>query len=448
MSSVPTVQLTGDALSGVHIDGDTHRRAVAALPQAVRLGRVRSKTRRNVVHLADFVDLAAAEPPARVDYYTKAAASLTRMYLNDQYGCCVVSGKAHSFGVWSGNDSDSGGVVTGSDQEILSQYRKWCGHLGNDSGCIIDEVLTRILNEGMVLNGKTHRIDGFASVDHTNKKLVQVALLLTGSATIGINLPSAWANSDVWDVTNSRIVGGHDVSVVGYDERGVYVSSWGRVYLMTWAAFLSTRWVEEMYVVLSDVWYGPDKMSPAGLDVAGLKAALDRFKSGGIPDWEPTPVIPPAPPAPVPPPAPRTFSGTATLTGRVPLLGSMTMTGPVVLTEGNPASAALAPAGLGLPAWLVPLLLKYGEVVVPIVYRGLLAGKPWPQILQEVLAAVLAAGPHPAAAAIDPARVNVLGLTVHLLQLAAHVRAGNYEAVVADLLAIAADLGIDLKGLN
>lgn len=441
MSSVPTVTLTGEALLGVALDGEAHRRAVAQLPQAVKLGRVRAKSRRNVVHLADFVDLAAADPPPAADYYTKAAASLTRMYLNDQLGCCVVSGKAHSFGVWSANDSDSGGVIQATDQEVLSQYRRWCGHLGNDSGCIIDEVLTRILNEGMVLGGKTYRIDGFAAVDHTSKKLVQVALLLTGSATIGINLPAAWTNSDVWDVTNSRIVGGHDVSVVGYDERGVYVSSWGRVYLMTWAAFLSTRWVEEMYVVLSDVWYGPDRMSPAGLDAAALKAALDRFKSGGIPDWvPPAPEPPVVPPAPVPPPAPAfpNYAGTVTL--RLPVFGSIS--GTVTL---SPVGAAAA-LPHGLDGWL-KVAAAAGQLLLDVGARN------WGAVVGDLIQLARAVGIDlPFAAGLHAAtpelRVPYWKLALDVWKLVSDFRGGDYAAIPGDLAQIAADLGIDLPGVG
>lgn len=308
--TVPSVLLTGDALTGVHADGEPYRRAVAALPQTVRLGRVRSRRLRTPLHLADFVDFAAADPPPSKDWYTKAALSIARMYLNDRLGDCVVAGKAHAFGVWSANDPDSGGTIVGTDAEISSQYRQWCGHLGNDSGCVIDEVLNAILRTGMVLGGKTYRIDGFCGVDWTNKKLAQVALLLTGATTIGINLPEAWTNSSIWDVTNSRIVGGHDVTPCGYDEKGVYVSSWGRIYLITWAAFLQTRWVEEMWVMLSDTWYGPDKVSPAGLNAERLKEKFDTFKQGGVPDWEPVPVpppLPPVPPQPPEPPVPQTF---------------------------------------------------------------------------------------------------------------------------------------------
>ncbi len=409
--TVPTVTLTDDALYGVHADGPAYAKAVANLPIQVKLGRVRSKTLRTPLFLGDFVDLRAADPPPVKDWYTKAAPSLARMYLNDQYGDCVVAGKAHAFGVWSANDEDSGGTVVGTDQEILSQYRKWCGHLGNDSGCIIDEVLTRVLNEGMVLGGKTYRIDGFAKVDNTNRKLVQVALLLTGAATIGIDLPSAWTNSAVWDVTSSKIVGGHDVTPCGYDETGVYVSSWGRIYRMTWPAFLSTRWVGELWVMLSPTWYGPDKRSPAGLDVEGLKRAMDLFRSGGVPDWEPTvpppgpppPVVPPVPPSPpsppsppppVPPVPPMHETLKVTLRGDFPA-GAFGGTRPVTITgTAAPASAAWDQAGDGLSAGAVD----------------------WFAVVQDVMAVVAAA--------------------------AAAKQTGDWNPVVAAVKKLLADLGV------
>src|SRR4029079_13803126 len=50
----------------------------------------------------------AAPPPAKVDWYTKAKASIDRVYLNDQYGDCVIAGKYHQVGVWSANDNTQG----------------------------------------------------------------------------------------------------------------------------------------------------------------------------------------------------------------------------------------------------------------------------------------------------------------------------------------------------
>lgn len=280
------IQLSGDAVYGV---GPRAMMATAAaLPMTVRLGRLPGEARpRSALPFGQYWDPAAmaAPPPASINRRDKAAASMARMYLNDRYGCCVISGKAHNLGLWSANDEDSGGVVLATDAEIQSQYFGICGP--GDNGCVITRVLDVMRDRGFVAGGKTYKIDGYVSVDWSNKLKVQVAQVVFGASSIGFDLPEEWLNAAVWKPTNSRIVGGHDVSPIDYDEQGVYVASWGRIYLFTWDAFLSRKWISEYFAMLAPLWYGSDQLAPNGVNVAKLKADLDQFKGGGVPDLEP-----------------------------------------------------------------------------------------------------------------------------------------------------------------
>ena len=297
MSDVPTITLSGPGAAGVSVAED-HAALIRALSPTVRLGCLppRPLMARYLVWLDDhFEPSRAPAPPASTNWRAAAAVPLARMYCNDRLGCCVMAGKAHNLGVWSANDPDSGGTVEATDDEIESQYRSVCGP--NDQGCVITDVLGYLMRTGFQASGQRYRLDGYCAVDHTNQLLVKTLQAIGGAASIGINLPADWTRSDVWDVTSSKILGGHDVSVLDFDATGVYVSSWGRIYLVTWRAFLSTRWVREYYYQLSPLWYGPDEMAPSGFDAAQLKQALEVFRRGGIPDY-------PAPDGPSPGPAP------------------------------------------------------------------------------------------------------------------------------------------------
>lgn len=226
---------------------------------------------------------ATATPPDDCDYSAKAMASIARMYKNDQYGDCVVAGKGHQFGIWTGNDS--GTVALATDTEIVNQYHQWCG--AGDNGCNISDVLDRIKAGGMVLGGKTYHIDGYVSVDNTNKALVMVAHYLFGTLTLGIDLPSAWANAPeggLWDVTNTGIVGGHDVCSVAYTSaKGVTIATWAGLRTITWPAFTSRKWITELYAELSPSWYGDDRLAPMGIDAAALQADLALIANGQVP---------------------------------------------------------------------------------------------------------------------------------------------------------------------
>lgn len=291
--SVPTITLTDDALHGI----GPFVASFASVPQTVKLGRKPPTVEiRKALHLSAYLDLAAITLPETVDYHTKSSASLSRMYLNDQYGDCVIAGKYHTVGVWSGNDGPA--TVVGTDAEVLASYHAICG--AGDNGCVITEVLDAMKSGGLPFNGVRHGIDGYVAVDWTNREMVKAALYLFGNITLGINLPSAWTSASTWDVTTSGIVGGHDVAAVGYRFDGVVISSWGKLFVITWAAFTSRKWLEEAWVLLGPDWYGSDKVSPSGVNVAALQADLAAIGQGKIPTVDPTPTPTPTPVGPFP----------------------------------------------------------------------------------------------------------------------------------------------------
>lgn len=329
--------------------------------RVVKLGRIPSSPPPQAPRLARYLRAAGPPPPPTVDYGSKAKTAIARMYCNDQLGCCVISGKMHQLGLWSGNDKDSGGVVLADDDEVRQQYRSICGP--GDRGCIITDVLDSFQRNGLKAGGKTYTIDGYVVVDPRNKTELQVALLLFGSLTFGIDLPSEWANAPeggLWDVTRSGIVGGHDVCGFGYDDKGVQIATWGGVRTITWAALASGRWVTEAYAQLAPLWYGADKMSPANVDVEALKRDLDILKNGGVPDLPPltppTPIppVPPIPPTPLPPfPSPNDIL--SIITSLLKVLGPLAL--PMI-------EAWLST--LHLPVWLLPLL----EAVISVLLGG------------------------------------------------------------------------------
>lgn len=287
---MPQYLLTDEAITGLTPDG-TMRHSFAALPIRVMLGCVLPAVQRaNALRLSDFVNPAALNLPPSTNYADKAMVSLNRMYLNDKMGCCVISGKYHNVGLWSGNDTDT--VIVGTDQEVYQNYLKLKAGPG-DSGCIITRVLDYMRTTGLPFNGAIHKIDGYVSFDWTNKQLVQAAQYLFGATTIGIRLPQEWLSKAVWDVTNSPIVGGHDVSPVDYREDGVIVSSWGRLYRMTWNAFLSQRYTMEAYAMLAPSWYNSDLLAPNKVNTSKLREALSKVGQGSLPDIDVTP--PPTP---------------------------------------------------------------------------------------------------------------------------------------------------------
>ena len=275
------ITLCGSALTGIDPGMPGHMAAVASLPQTVCLGRTRPKARPQALRLSSYSP-SLLTVPGSTNWRAKAGASIARMYLNDIYGDCVFASKAHWLGITSANDSDSGGTILATDAEIKQQYFDYTG--GSDSGAVITDVLDIMKAKGFLAGGKLWKIDGYVSVDWTRKDLTQAAQAIFGPSCIGINLPQAWTQNAVWDVTNTPIVGDHDVAPIDFDASGVYVASWGRVYLITWNAWLSTRWLEEYYALLGPEWYNADGLAPSGIDVTTLKLDLTKLSGGILPD--------------------------------------------------------------------------------------------------------------------------------------------------------------------
>lgn len=320
-----TFQLSGAGLTGLMVSG-AHAAAVENLPDVVCLGRQKPDPHQAAIRLEAHVNALKVTPPPRVDYFTKAAVSIARMYLNNQLGDCVFAGHGHRVGVWSANDPDSAGgqVIVGTDAEIRSQYLAVCGP--GDNGCNIQTTLNYLQRTGILLGGQRYKIRGYARFDPRSKELWQIAIMLGGALDIGFNLPGSWMSSAVWDTSNAgRIVGGHDVAPCGYGpmpnsdgtlppsvrgvetakitaltDEGVILASWGRLYLMTWAAATSGRYVDEAYLVVPEtLWTGADKMSPGGASLDQLLAAMDVLKNGGVPELpevKPPPDVDPDPP--------------------------------------------------------------------------------------------------------------------------------------------------------
>jgi hypothetical protein len=373
------------------------------LGQNLRLGRIVPKSKPLTLKLKSYLLEGVAAPPESVDYFTKAMPSLREMLGNDRWGNCVIAGELHALGGYSANDKDSGGIRIANTEETVAQYKAICGP--GDNGCVITHVLDHHVSKGLRIGSEVHKIDGYLAIDNTNKIEVQIALYLFGPLSIGLLLPSSWMNSsdgDIWDTTNWPIIGGHEVVAMGYDAQGVTISTWGGLRKITWAAFTSSRWLDEVYLKLAPLWYGPDKIAPNQVDVEKLKSDLQKFKDGILPSVEPTPTpppVPPTPPTPPTPPKPQELTGVGKAVAAYKDFFGRSQTMELELTQLDlqvlqkqqyrlpVASHADALEGLQFD-WA--LVLKIATAAVTTVISDLQAGKTPAQIIENTIAAVLA----------------------------------------------------------
>lgn len=260
----------------------------------VKLGVITPASRPQALQFGRYLLRAGEPPPPSIDYATKGMEAIRQVYGNDKEGDCVIADRMHKIGVWTGNDL--GTPVLGTEAEALSQYHKICGP--GDRGCVVTEVLDYCCSHGIVVGGKTHKLDGYVALDNRNKQQVQVADVIFGGCTIAFHVPREWIQNArdgaVWDTPRLyQFVGDHDVHLVDYNAQGVRVATWGLLVTMTWRALADTRIVTEMYSELGQDWYNDDRLSPAGIDAATLLADLQTIKGGDLPPWNPSPPSPP-----------------------------------------------------------------------------------------------------------------------------------------------------------
>lgn len=280
-----------------------------------KFGRRRPVARGPVLRLSRYVRRALPAPPITVDYGSRASDALRRIYLNDQLGCCVVSGLAHVEGVLTGNACPAPIVYT--DPQIEGLYSAIGGYVpgdpSTDQGCDVQTALAYWQNHGL-LNG-SKPIAGWLAVDPTDLHEVRVALWLFENLIFGVELPDSWIDTTdgaVWDADEPNPENGHCFVGYAYDnQNNVIVDTWGERRLVTPAAMARNVVASahgELYAVLSpDSIAKASAKAPSGFAWADLVADFDAI-GGHVPIPVPQPPAPPPIPhvPPIVPPSPST----------------------------------------------------------------------------------------------------------------------------------------------
>jgi hypothetical protein len=231
-------------------------------------------------------------PPAQRDWLSEVTD--WPMYANDRYGDCVFAAVGHMIEAWTAYNGSQIEVTT---EDLLHAYSAVTGFDPNDpstdQGTRIQDALNYWRRTGIA----GHKILAFAKVDHTNPTEVKVALDTFGALMIGIRFPRAamdqFNSGQPWDVlrNDGGIEGGHAIHGGAYKPGDTDIVTWAKVQPMTDA--FATKYVDEVWAVITPEWYAATGKTPGGVDLAGLGQALADITG------EPSPFPPNNPPAPV-----------------------------------------------------------------------------------------------------------------------------------------------------
>ena len=221
----------------------------------VRFGKRKAKhDDRNLM----FATLLRAPPvlPAEYDFDVAHHGIPTPMFGNDQYGDCVIAGRAHQ--TLRFEKAEQNTLIGITDQDVLREYFNESG--GVDSGLIVLDSLKEWRSNGWLAAKRRYKIKAFAQIDQGKRSEVKRAVFMDIGVGFGFSLPDAaltqFYAGKPWTVVSGKAGqpnphNGHYVYVPGYTKSGPVCVSWGRKQQMSWA-FLA-RYCDEAYAIIDAI---------------------------------------------------------------------------------------------------------------------------------------------------------------------------------------------------
>ena len=152
----------------------------------VRFGKRKAKhDDRNLM----FAALLKAPPalPTEYDFDVAHHGIPTPMFGNDEYGDCVIAGRAHQ--TLRFEKAEQNKLVKISANDVLHEYFNQTG--GADSGLVVLHSLKEWRSKGWLAAKRRYRIKAFAQIDQARRSEVKRAVFMDIGVGLGFTLPDA-----------------------------------------------------------------------------------------------------------------------------------------------------------------------------------------------------------------------------------------------------------------
>jgi hypothetical protein len=217
-----------------------------------KLGKSSAKRDERNLKFAAVLRKARPKLPKAYDFDTKHSGIPTPMFANDEYGDCVIAGRAHQ--TLRFELIEQGSLLMIADAAVIKEYKKETG--GPDTGLVVLESLKRWRKNGWTVGKHNYKIQAFAEVRFADHTQVREAIFADSGIGLGLQLPLS-AQSQIqagqpWALTSGPSAkvgswGGHYVFVPGYTPKGPVCVTWGRKQQMTWGWF--DKYTDEAYAI-------------------------------------------------------------------------------------------------------------------------------------------------------------------------------------------------------
>lgn len=207
--------------------------------------------------------------PPEYDFDVKHQGVPTPMFGNDQYGDCVMAGRAHQ--TLRFELAEQKVIIPITEKDVEREYFKESG--GADSGLVVLDSLKLWRKRGWIAAKKRYKIRAFSQIQPADHEVIKQAVYMDIGIGLGLSLPniamSQFYAAKPWEVVSGPAGkpnphNGHYVYVPGYTLLGPVCVTWGRKQQMTWA-FID-KYCDEAYAIID------------AADTAKKKRVLDQKK--------------------------------------------------------------------------------------------------------------------------------------------------------------------------
>jgi len=245
------------------------------------MGRLASKRDKRTLKFSRYLRTALPNIP---DVYQSGRAVKDWLALgNLNAGDCVFATAFHMLMDWR---KEHGIDFSPTDAQVLALYSQLAGYdparPSTDVGYNELDLLKYWQSTGIA--GRP--ISAFVSVDPSELQHIRTAIYLFGAVFAGVTLTQRamdeFQDRDTWHQTapwfgGKRVLGGHAIPLIGYDAKGFWCITWGRLQYLTnewW-----TKYGDEAWAVLAHDWSDENTVSPTSFDFITLQTDLESVKS-------------------------------------------------------------------------------------------------------------------------------------------------------------------------